>query len=69
MRVSLVKPASWKGQLKKPVHHPRILRGLNSSERVLVFKVLEELTEKQAEDVWDAIGLSKEALHGGRFVC
>lgn len=65
--VELVRPASWKGQLDKKVHHPRILRSLAPNEKALVFKALKSLTEKQAEDVWDAIGLAKVALHGGRF--
>lgn len=51
-------PRVWKGQLKKEVHHPRILAQLSPSE-------LEAMVEKRksyAHNMYDAIGLGLYAL-------
>ena len=66
-KVQLVKPASWKGQVKKDVHHQRIFAKLTQIERTAARECLKGVTEKQAEDVWDAIGLAKWAWGHDRF--
>lgn len=65
--VGLVQPASWKGQVPKAIHHPRVFNSLAADEKRIASQALKNITENQAEDVWDAIGLAKEALRGGRF--
>ncbi len=65
--VELVQPASWKGQVKKNIHHPRILAALKAADLQAMRDGLRGLTDKQAEDVWDAIGLAKWAFAMGKF--
>jgi hypothetical protein len=65
--VQLVQPATWKHQVAKNIHHPRILASLRPEELPAMRAGLKGLTEKQAEDVWDAIGLVKWAWTMGRF--
>lgn len=50
-----VKPAYWKGQVPKPVHHARILRTLNERERAYVEGI--KLPASKMHNVMDAIGL------------
>ncbi len=67
VNVQLVQPATWKGQVKKGVHHPRILTSLAPADIPALEAGLRGLSEKQAEDVWDAIGLAKWAWAHGKF--
>ena len=65
--VLLEKPATWKGQVPKSVHHPRIRKALLPSEIPAMLAGLRGVTAKRSEDVWDAIGLAKWAFANGRF--
>ncbi len=66
-KVELVQPASWKHQVKKHIHHPRIMAALSPADLPAMLSGLKGLTEKQAEDVWDAIGLVKWAWGHDKF--
>lgn len=66
-KVILEQPATWKHQVKKAIHHPRIAQSLMPVELKAVAKGIGKLTEKQAEDVWDAVGLAKWSHTNGRF--
>ncbi len=66
-RVELVQPASWKGQVPKKIHHPRILAALPAADLPAMRAGLRGLTEKQAEDVFDAVGLVKWGWGHGKF--
>ncbi len=66
-KVELVQPATWKHQVKKKIHHPRILKSLSPLDLPAVRAGLDGLTEKQAEDVWDAIGLVKWGWGHSKF--
>lgn len=65
--VLLEKPATWKHQVPKSVHHPRIHKALLSADLPAMVAGLKGVSEKKAEDVWDAIGLAKWAFANGRF--
>jgi len=52
-KIVLYKPAQWKGQIPKPIHHKRIIERLGSAiDRVELPK-----NKKLQADVWDAVGL------------
>lgn len=67
VRTSLVLPTSWKGQIAKVQHHPRIFQSLSPSERTVAVRNLRGMAEKKAENVWDAIGLAKWAVARNKF--
>lgn len=46
-------PAEWKGQVDKEIHHERILRALNLSER----RIVDGLKKKDSKHILDAVGL------------
>lgn len=53
-RVTLVEPRSWKGSVKKTIHHERCARALTAAERAAV--------------VWDVLGLdARDAVCLGLF--
>jgi hypothetical protein len=54
-------PASWKGQVPKPIHHQRILQQLTPQEKDL----LVGLTKGELKHIMDAIGLG--LVHTGRL--
>lgn len=56
--VTLVQPRTWKRQVKKKVHHPRILKRLEPAEYIIA--------RDQRHDVLDAVGLGLWKL--GRYV-
>ncbi len=58
--VNTYKPAEWKGQVPKEVHHARILRFLSDTEK----KAIPKLAKSKLHNVLDAIGLG--LFHLGR---
>jgi len=52
-RVRLVRPAEWKGQTPKEVHHRRVQRALGAQELAR----LPDLPKTKAHNMMDAIGL------------
>lgn len=57
-----VKPATWKGQVPKDIHHNRMIKRLGVAEAYLLASVLEPMAEKPREDVCDAVALGLWAL-------
>jgi hypothetical protein len=57
-----VKPATWKGQVKKEVHHARILKALLHEEVLLLTAFLEPVAKAKRHNVLDAVGLGLWAL-------
>lgn len=53
----LVKPAQWKGQIPKDVHHEQILRQLEVGERLLLDQCLQNIPKSKHHNVYDAVGL------------
>jgi hypothetical protein len=53
-RVTYYLPATWKGQVRKEIHHPRVRAELSYEE---LHKVEVLKNKKHAEDVWDAVGI------------
>lgn len=61
--VRMVFPAQWKGQLEKDVHHPRILKAIQTDEeRKIVATASKGLNKKALGDMLDAIGLAQWAF-------
>ena len=65
LEVELVLPSTWKGQVPKDIHHPRIRAKLDSAELAL----LDGLNKGQLKDILDAVGiglwwLKKEGIRG-----
>lgn len=56
--IRLVKPATWKGQVPKEIHHGRILRKLALREQ----GVMPSLPKTKAHNMLDAVGLGMWAL-------
>ncbi len=60
VKTELVLPTTWKGQVPKAVHHPRVEATLSAAERVMVSSRFGRATDKRRnEDVWDAVCLAK----------
>lgn len=59
--VHLVLPTTWKGQIKKEIHHPRILGALSQAERDLLHSTTKHLAKGKLHNVYDAVGLGKWA--------
>lgn len=59
VRVELVLPTTWKGQVTKDIHHLRVHAALNPQERALVEKFGRASDENRVDDVWDAVALGK----------
>jgi len=58
-KVVLARPATWKGQVPKEVHHRRVMRELSQAEQLLV----EAWEDHPAHlDVLDAVGIELWAL-------
>jgi hypothetical protein len=60
----LVAPTTWKGQVPKEVHHPRIMGTLSGPERVIAERSRAAAGAK-AHNVIDAVGLAKWAFTVG----
>ncbi len=58
--INVYKPAEWKGQVPKEVHHARIMRFLSDAEKLAIPK----LPKTKLHNVLDAIGLG--LFHLGR---
>lgn len=54
-RVELVLPATWKGQVPKEIHHPRIMNTLNETERPVIEAV--KCAKSLRHNIIDAVGL------------
>jgi hypothetical protein len=63
----LVLPTTWKGQVPKNVHHPRIKAALNLSEKVIADRAVGVVGERKGENVLDAVGLGKWAFVTGHL--
>lgn len=61
--ITKVFPTTWKGQVKKEIHHPRILAALTEGERNLIPKLR---SQKAQGDMMDAVGLG--LWHVGRML-
>lgn len=61
VKTELVLPTTWKGQVPKAVHHPRVAAALSVAERcTIVTSGFGEATARNRnEDVWDAVCLAK----------
>lgn len=55
---TLVRPAEWKGQVPKKIHHARILEKLTLAEKEL----LKSLTKGALKHIMDAIGIGLRFL-------
>lgn len=66
VKVTLVLPTTWKGQLKKEIHHARILGSLPEVEKVRVVKSLETVAKSHRHDTLDAIGLGLWLIRSGK---
>ena len=67
VKVELVFPADWKGQLLKEVMHPRILGAISTDEEKKIFlQASKGLSKKGLGDMLDAVGLAQWAFRTGR---
>lgn len=57
--VHYVEPATWKGQLPKEVHHPRVWAALRDTERALVDEACQGMAPSKRHNVLDAVGLGQ----------
>lgn len=53
----LVKPAQWKGQIPKDIHHEQILRQLETPELLVLDQCLQNIPKSKHHNVYDAVGL------------
>ena len=67
VRVELVLPTTWKGQIDKERHHLRVHAALNEHERTLVEKFGKAGDDSRVDDVWDAVALAKWAFAFKKF--
>jgi hypothetical protein len=68
VNVSLVLPATWKGQVPKGIHHGRIEADLSYAERALMQPwPRTRKGDGVAGNVWDAVGLAKWAFAQRKF--
>jgi hypothetical protein len=61
VRVHLVLPTTWKGQVPKTIHHERIAGSMPATEVEIVRRVEKKIGKLKCENVWDAIGLGRWA--------
>lgn len=59
VEVHYVEPATWKGQLSKAMHHPRVWAALRDFERAVVDVACTGMSPTKRENVLDAIGLGQ----------
>ncbi len=65
---TLVRPTTWKGQIPKDRHHPRVAATLKPHERQIVSQVAKMPLERgYSEDVWDAVALAKWGFLAQQF--
>jgi hypothetical protein len=67
VRVELVLPTTWKGQVPKKIHHERIASSMPAAEVEIVRGVEKKIGKLKCENVWDAVGLGKWAVHTNRL--
>lgn len=68
IRVVLVLPTTWKGQVEKLIHHRRVDATLTESERLTVTNLAGTPGARgYSEDVWDAVALAKWGMIAKRF--
>ncbi len=65
--VELFLPTTWKGQIDKDRHHPRVDAGLSAGERAIVDRYGRATQGNRNDNVWDAVALAKWAWQAGRF--
>ncbi len=57
--VHYVKPAEWKGQVPKQIHHPRIWAALSARDQGVVHDSLKGVAPSKRHNVLDAIGIGQ----------
>lgn len=55
--VDYVKPASWKGQVPKEIHHPRIYAALRPEEQKILYDTGLAMADSKRHNMVDAVGL------------
>lgn len=55
-------PATWKGQVPKPIHHERLQRLLSDAELQHIQRDMAPIPASLQHNLWDAIGLGLYAL-------
>lgn len=54
----LVKPAEWKGQVPKDIHHARVWAELSEDSRLIVDHAVRGVAASKRHNVLDAVGLA-----------
>lgn len=68
VKVDLVLPTTWKGQVEKLIHHRRVDATLGAAERATVTLLAGVPGARgYSEDVWDAVALAKWGYLSKRF--